>query len=48
MDRNELKEIIVRVIEKIAKEEEQAPAAACLFYDNPCDATTRYAVGEEG
>ena len=48
MNREELKEIITRVIERIQGDEE-APKPACLFGDGttPCDATSRYAVGEE-
>jgi hypothetical protein len=50
MSRNELKDIIARVIVRL---ENEAPKPACLFNDNPpdpdpCDMTTRYAVGEEG
>ena len=51
MTRTELKEIICQVIEKVKEHEppqEQAPAAACIFGDHPCDATTKYSVNEEG
>ena len=50
MSRDELKDIIKKIVEKI----ENSPETACLFGDNPCDTcdncdvTTRYAVGEEG
>ena len=46
MTREDLKEIITRVLERI-QDDEEAPKPACLFGDT-CDATTRYAVGEEG
>ena len=48
MTREELKEIIARVIERI--NDEAAPRPACLFGDevNPCDMTTFYGLGEEG
>ena len=44
-----MKEIIIEVIEQL-EEPCEAPRPACLFSDNPdpCDATTFYAVGEEG
>ena len=48
MDRADLVEIIRRVIEKVKAE---APEPACLFYsdyNDNCDVTTRYAIGEEG
>lgn len=46
MSRDDLKEIIVRVIEEL--EDDQAPLPACAFFgDGGCDVTTRYAVGEE-
>lgn len=51
MDRAELKEIIHRVIERVADaHEDDAPAPACLFGDDsgPCDATTKYGISEEG
>ncbi len=52
MNRQEMREIIQRVLEQVqAREssEPQLPAAACVFGDGgPCDATTLYAVGEEG
>jgi hypothetical protein len=49
MSRNELKEIIVKVIEKMQREKDEgdAPTPACLFGDN-CDATTKYGMNEEG
>jgi hypothetical protein len=47
MNREELKEIIGRIVEKL---EEEAPRPACIFGDSggDCDMTTRYAIGEEG
>lgn len=49
MSREELKEIVIEVMEKLADPCE-APLPACVFSDNPnpCDVTTFYAVGEEG
>ena len=49
MTREELKEIINRVIDRI-QDEREGPKPACLFGDEgePCDYTTEYAVGEEG
>ncbi len=49
MTREELKEIIRRVFERLQEEPEDAPAPACIFKDqpDPCDVTTYYAVGEE-
>ena len=46
MTKEELKDIIIAVIEKL-QEDEEAPQPACIFGDTPCDVTTRYAVGEE-
>lgn len=48
MTRDELKEIIGRIIKKI-RENEETPTLACIFNDVPeCDTvTTYYAVGEE-
>jgi hypothetical protein len=50
MSRDDLKDILCRVIENLSNDE--APEAGCLFGDqsdpDPCDVTTRYAVGEEG
>ena len=47
MSRDELKEIIRRVI--VQMQDDDGPRAACMFGDNttPCDATTKYNVGEE-
>ena len=51
MSRNDLKDIIARVIVRL---EDEAPKSACIFSDNSCDTcdacdvTTRYAIGEEG
>ena len=49
MTRQELKEIILRVITEV-NEEEEAPVAGCIYQDapDPCDATTFYGIGEEG
>lgn len=48
MSRDELKEIIRRVIVRMQQEEPpHSPLPGCTFNDN-CDATTLYAVGEEG
>lgn len=51
MDRQELKEIIHRIIEQVQQDkaaDRDAPQPACIFSDN-CDGgpTTKYAVGEE-
>ena len=49
MDRQDLKEIIRRIIKKVQQEADRdAPRPACIFNDN-CDGgpTTMYAVGEE-
>lgn len=54
MSREDLKDIIKRVIESLQQEQNDgdSPSTACLFYDKPpcdnCDATTKYAIGEEG
>lgn len=49
MKREELKELIQRVLVELNKEPEQAPRPACVYGDGGgCDATTLYAVGEEG
>jgi hypothetical protein len=42
MSREDLKDIIARVLDRLA------PTPACVYGDAPCDATTRYAIGEEG
>ena len=47
MSRDELKEVITRVIDQM-NEVEEAPMPGCLFGDDDCDATTKYAIGEEG
>ncbi|MCU0692086.1 MAG: hypothetical protein MUF54_11850 [Polyangiaceae bacterium] len=47
MSREDLKDIIARVVDRLQTE---APKPACLMgdgCDNPCDTTTRYAIGEE-
>lgn len=47
MTREELKEIISRIIKKIGEDSEaQAPLLGCIFGDN-CDVTTKYGVDEE-
>lgn len=48
MSREELKEIVVRIIKRMS--EAGAPRPACIFSDNPqpCDATTEYGINEEG
>ena len=49
MSRDELKEIVIRVVEHMAGEGD-SPSGACIFSDTPCDCdgyTTYYAVGEE-
>jgi hypothetical protein len=54
MNKNELREIIVRVVDALrqeASEDANSPHTACVFGDEsePCDTvTTLYAVGEEG
>ena len=47
MSRNELKEIIARIIVRL---EDEAPKPGCIFgdCDAACDVTTKYAIGEEG
>jgi hypothetical protein len=48
MSREDLKDIIARVVDRLQTE---APKPACIFgdnCDNSCDVTTYYAVGEEG
>ena len=49
MTRDELKEILVRVITEVG-EQEEAPAVGYIYQDapDPCDATTWYGIGEEG
>ena len=50
MNRDDLKEVICRVID--ALQQGDTPTPGCIFgdhpCDNPCDITTHYAVGEEG
>jgi hypothetical protein len=46
MSRDELKEIVRRVIERIV-EVTEAPGAACIFSDDPCDITSAYSINEE-
>lgn len=52
MSRDELKEIIRAVVDKLHDEEQkerETPSAACIWGDGGgCDVTTKYAVGEEG
>jgi hypothetical protein len=52
MSRDELKEVITRIIDQM-QDVEETPAPGCIFHDSPCDATpcdatTKYAIGEEG
>lgn len=49
MERAELRELIRRVIARMEEmaADREAPRPACLWGDT-CDATTDYAVGEEG
>ena len=47
MTRTELKEIVSRIIDKMATTEDDTPANACVWGDDGCDVTTRYAIGEE-
>lgn len=47
MNREDLKEIIRRVLEKMQGQADESPTLACIFNDMPCDVTTEYAVGEE-
>ncbi|MFH1130921.1 MAG: hypothetical protein V1754_06270 [Pseudomonadota bacterium] len=47
MTREDLKEIICEISEKMKEQKDtDAPLPACFWGDN-CDATTKYAVGEE-
>jgi hypothetical protein len=47
MSREDLKDIIGRIIRKLEQErDESAPPVACIFGDN-CDVTTKYAINEE-
>lgn len=48
MDRNELKEIIKRVIDQMREGEEDTPVLGCIYSDSCDHHTTYYAVGEEG
>ena len=49
MSREEMKELIVRVIEQLS-EEADSPVSGCIYKDapDPCDASTLYGIGEEG
>lgn len=51
MTRQEMKEIILKVIDKVKEaEQSDAPTPACIFADkvpNPCDVTTYYGINEE-
>ncbi len=46
MNHAELKEVIIRIADKLADK----PELACIWADcdDSCDVTTEYAVGEEG
>ena len=48
MSREELKEIIRRVIDTLQSDEDCAPRPACIFSDEPCDVTSFYGMNEEG
>ena len=51
MSKQDLREIIVRVLDRMHEESDQAqaPTTACVYGDGGgCDMTTLYAVGEEG
>ena len=54
MTREDLKEVISRVIERMSDEQQCTPTPGCIYSDAPqcgdnsCDVTTYYAVGEEG
>lgn len=50
MDREDLRDLIRRIVAKMRAEAdgEGAPVPACVFGDQMCDASTEYAVGEEG
>jgi hypothetical protein len=51
MSREDLKEIVVKVVERL-QQEQDAPSTGCTFKDScgvdTCDATSLYAIGEEG
>jgi hypothetical protein len=48
MSRNELKEMIIRVIDRMSETDEETPAEGCVFGDSGnCDVTTKYAINEE-
>jgi hypothetical protein len=49
VSRDELREIVLRVIKRVF-EEPEAPGLACIFGDapDPCDITSYYGMGEEG
>ena len=50
MNREELKELIVRVIERMVENEPgETPVVGCIYKDapDPCDASTLYGIGEE-
>ena len=47
MSRDDLKDIIIRVIDQL-NDEDPAPQPGCiLFGDNSCDMTTKYNINEE-
>ncbi len=49
MTREDLREIIARVIEQLRGDADGAPTTACVFGDDcdTCDATTKYGIDEE-
>ncbi len=48
MDREDLKDVIQRVLDKLRQAPaDERPIPACVFDDGPCDTTTRYAIDEE-
>lgn len=52
MSREELKEIVTRVIVTLRQDNDETPRPACFYGDNPdpdpCDVTTFYGINEEG
>jgi hypothetical protein len=48
MSREEIKEIVAEVINRLADDPGEAPRPACIFNDSgPCDVTTDYGINEE-
>ena len=53
MSRQDMKEIMVRVIAQMVETEGEGPGPGCIFndggcYQDNCDATTLYGMNEEG